>query len=415
MSGASIDPGEELLLRVDRVAHGGHCVARHEGRVVFVRHALPGELVRARITDGGEGARFLRADAVQVVEASSDRVVPPCPASGPGRCGGCDLQHVSPAAQRRWKAEVVAEQLERLAGLSDVPVEVEPTPSDPSPLGWRTRARFAVDELGRAGFRRHRSHDVVPLDDCPILDPRLDARALLARTYPPEGEVLVAVAAQPPAGEEVGSSVRILDRDGRTVEERGPAEVTSVAGGLALSGDAHGFWQVHREAGTVLVDAVLQALAPRTGDRVWDLYAGSGLFSLPLAEAVGPIGSLLAVEAHPGACAQAKANLADHPSAHVVHARVDRWLRTIGAGPDLVVLDPPRKGATRAVVEPLAQARPRRIAYVACDPAGLARDLAIFRTHGYRMTRLRAFDLFPMTHHVECLAVLEPDDSSAGA
>jgi tRNA/tmRNA/rRNA uracil-C5-methylase (TrmA/RlmC/RlmD family) len=154
------------------------------------------------------------------------------------------------------------------------------------------------------------------------------------------------------------------------------------------------------------------ALDPTPGERVWDLFAGAGLFSVPAAAAVGTTGRVVAVESHPAACTQARANLADAPHADVVHARVDRWLRTTTVPPNLVILDPPRKGATASVVDPLARLRPRAIAYVACDPAGLARDVALFARAGYRLEQLRAFDLFPMTHHVECVATLVPGPAS---
>src|ERR687898_1167124 len=162
--------GREFEAPVGPVARGGHCVPRHEGRVVFVRHALPGERVVVRVTEDRQPG-YCRADAVEVLEAAADRVPRPCPYSGPGRCGGCDWQHVAPEGQRRLKAAVVREQLTRLAGLSDDDavvrdLAVEELPG--GPLRWRTRARFAVDRAGAPGLRRHRSHDLVLLDDCPI-------------------------------------------------------------------------------------------------------------------------------------------------------------------------------------------------------------------------------------------------------
>ena len=181
--------GREFEVTVGPVAHGGHCVARHEGRVVFVRHGLPGERVVARVTEDRHPG-FCRADAVEVLDASSARVERPCPYSGPGRCGGCDWQHVDPTEQRRLKAAVVREQLARLAGLEDVDVVVEELPG--GPLRWRSRARFAVDRTGAPGLRRHRSHDVVLLDDCPItVEPA--AAAALQRRWPGAGAVDVSV------------------------------------------------------------------------------------------------------------------------------------------------------------------------------------------------------------------------------
>ncbi|GAB3992915.1 class I SAM-dependent RNA methyltransferase [Nocardioides marmoraquaticus] len=359
--------GDRLELAVGPVAHGGHCVARWgpTNLVVFVRHALPGEQVVAVVTE--DDGRFLRADAVEVLEASPDRVEPPCPLAGPGLCGGCDLQHVAPARQRALKADVVREQLQRLAGL-DALVEVEEVP--PS-LRWRSRMRYVapppLDGRPQRGLHVHRSEEVVAVDDCPIQAP---------------GAVVTT---------------------GRS--SVGPVEttVTTAAGSRSFRVAADGFWQPHVEAPRVLVETVLALAAPRAGERVLDLYAGVGLFSAFLAEAVGPTGRVTAVEGDRTAAELSRENLAGLPVS-VRPGRVDRVLHR-GVGPaDVVVLDPPRVGAKRQVVRQVAALRPRAVVYVACDPAALARDAAYLAEQGYRLDVLRAFDLFPMTHHVECVA-----------
>lgn len=361
--------GERFVVDVGPVAHGGSCVARvgeAGGRVVFTRHALPGERVVVQITEGTEGDRFWRGDAVEILQPSADRVAAPCPASGPAGCGGCDFQHVALPAQRELKAAVVHEQLLRLARL-DVPVEVEPVPGDEDGLRWRTRVRYATTTDGRRGMRAHRSHDVVPVDDCLIA--RHDAR-------------------EP-------SRVDLVEH------------VSTPYGEHDFTVAADGFWQVHPGAPRALVEAVMDALDPQAGERALDLYAGVGLFASYLADRVGPTGSVVAVEGDRSAAAHARANLAAAPQARVLAAPVLTALEELDEPLDLVVLDPPREGARRPVVEQVAQRRPRAVAYVACDPAALARDVAIFAEHGYRLERLRAFDLFPMTHHVECVARLE--------
>src|SRR3954470_5364795 len=355
--------GARFEVEVGPIAHGGHCVARvptgepGRDRVVFVRHALPGERVVVEVTEGTDGDRFWRGDAVTVLTPSADRVVAPCPYAGPGACGGCDLQHVSPAAQRSWKATVVREQLQRLAGL-DLPVVVEEVPPV---LRWRTRMQYVALPGGRRGLHVHRSEDVVLVDDC-LIDAATPEHAL----------------------ETVGTSYGTHE--------------------FAVAPD--GFWQSHVEAPRMLVETVLAMLRPVAGERVLDLYAGVGLFAAFLADAVGPTGRVVAVEGSRGACEDARSNL---PSGvRVEHGSVDRVLSSSYDEPfDLVVLDPPREGARRAVVEQIVDRAPRAVAYVACDPAALARDLATFAGLGYALTDLRAFDLFPMTHHVECVALLE--------
>ncbi|WP_182526463.1 class I SAM-dependent RNA methyltransferase [Nocardioides dongkuii] len=362
--------GERFEAEVGPVAHGGHCVVRlpePESRVVFVRHAIPGERVVLEVTEGTDGDRFWRADAVEVLAASPDRVVPPCPFAGPGLCGGCDFQHVRLGRQRELKADVVREQLSRLAGL-DVAVTVEGVPGDVPEvelgLRWRTRQQYVHLADGGIGMRRHRSRDVIRIDDCRIAHP--DARE------PAPGTVV----------EEV---------DGRRFE---------VA--------ADGFWQVHPGAPQTLVGAVLDALRPQPGETCLDLYAGVGLFSRFLADAVGESGRVVAVEGDRQASALSALNVS---TADVRAGDVGEVLATAYDDPfDLVVLDPPREGARRPVVEQVVARRPRAVAYVACDPAALARDVGIFAEHGYLLRSLRALDLFPMTHHVECVALLEKTD-----
>ncbi len=374
------------------VAHGGHCVARlpePESRVVFVRHALPGERVVIEITEGNDGDRFWRGDAVSVLEASPDRVEAPCPYAGPALCGGCDFQHVAVSAQRDLKTTVVREQLVRLGRVdpaselvTGLHVEAVPVPGRADDgLRWRTRQRYAVTPDGRPAMRAHRSHDLVLVDDCLIAveeaRPRRDVEPGRQGEWSP---------GQP----EAMTSSR---------------EVTAGSATHSFSVAADGFWQVHPEAPRVLVETVLDLLRPEPGERALDLYAGVGIFARFIGEATGA--RVVAVEADRAACQHARANLAELTGARVECGPTDRALRSGLDEPfDLVVLDPPREGAKRVVVEQVVDRRPRAVAYVACDPAALGRDVAIFAEHGYALTAIRAFDLFPMTHHVECVALL---------
>lgn len=408
-----------LDLEVGPVAHGGVCVARRDGRVVFVRHALPGERVRARLTE--LRSRYWRADALEILEPSPDRVPAPCPFAGPGRCGGCDWQHASIDAQRALKANVLAEQLRRLAGMQ-WPVEVEPVPGAPANgLGWRTRVTFAVSE-GRAGLRRHRSHEIEPIDDCLIADERIRDLDVPGRTWPGAASVEAIASSTGERSVVVRSAaedgrVRIPQLpDGTAVvvdgdRVKGRTYVTEQAAGREWRVSGGGFWQVHPGAAKVLVDAVLAALDPQPGERALDLYAGVGLFAGALADRVGRSGEVTAVESDRRAVADARRNLHGVPWVRLLQGRVDRALPSDPV--DIVVLDPPRTGAGAAVVRGIAALRPRAVAYVACEPAALARDLATFAELGYALRALRAFDLFPMTHHIESLALLRNDHVGA--
>ncbi|MFC6153184.1 class I SAM-dependent RNA methyltransferase [Nocardioides yefusunii] len=363
--------GERHEVVVGPVAHGGHCVARVEvpgagedgaaaQRVVFVRHTLPGERVIVEITEGTAGDRFWRGDAVEVLEASAQRVEAPCRFSGPGLCGGCDFQHVKVSHQRALKAGVVKEQLVRLGGLeAENPLvaglRVEQVSGDKNGLHWRSRTRFAGTIGGGRAMRKHRSRELVEIDECLI-----------------EGET-----------------------------------VSHTVHGVAFEVAPGGFWQVHPGAPEALVDTVLEFLDPQPGEAVLDLYAGVGLFGRFLAEKVGTEARVVAIEGDETAAKLAKKNMTGLAKIRTAAGLVDHVLRDQFDEPfDLVVLDPPREGAKRKVVERVVDRAPRAVAYVACDPAALARDIALFAEHGYRLEKLRAFDLFPMTHHVECVALL---------
>lgn len=396
--------GTRFEAQIGKVAHGGHCVTRHDGRVVFVRHALPGETVRVQITDGKAGDRFLLGDAVEVFKASEHRILPPCRFSGPGKCGGCDWQHCDLTYQRELKAAVVAEQFLRLAGL-EVDVAVEALPGDAGGVRWRTRTEFAIDASGAAGLRRHHSHEVIPVDDCLISSERIIETGVLGRRWPGTTSVDVVDA----SAESRAVTVPLPQRSSviRYVKERVDAGDWSAEFRLS----ARGFWQVHPGAAAAFVAHVLRELAPQPGERATDLYAGVGLFALALADAVGPTGAILAIESDGRAFGDAKANLRLHPEIELRRGKVDRVLKPLvrqGIHTDLVVLDPPRTGAGKSVIKDIAALMPRAIAYVACDPAALARDVAYARDAGYGIRSLRAFDAYPMTHHVECIAVLEP-------
>ncbi|MCT4352451.1 class I SAM-dependent RNA methyltransferase [Streptomyces sp. Je 1-79] len=427
--------GEEYEVEVGPVAHGGHCIARtEEGRVLFVRHALPGERVVAKVTEGDETSRYLRADAVTILDASKDRVEAPCPFAGPGRCGGCDWQHAKPGAQRRLKGEVVAEQLQRLAGLT--PEEagwdgtVMPAEGDKLPAGevpqWRTRVQYAVDTEGHAGLRKHRSHEVEVIDRCMIAAEGVSELGIEKRTW--EGMASVEAIAASGSGDrqviltprpgarlplvELDKPVSVLrvdEKDGGVHRVHGRPFVRERADDRTYRVGNGGFWQVHPKAAQTLVLAVMQGLMPRKGDTALDLYCGVGLFAGAIADRVGDQGAVLGIESGKRAVEDARHNLEAYDRVRIEQGKVETVLpRTRITEVDLIVLDPPRAGAGKQTVKHLAGLGARRIAYVACDPAALARDIAYFKEGGYRVRTLRAFDLFPMTHHVECVAILEP-------
>ena len=382
----------EIVVRADAAAHGGTCVGRVDGRVVFCRLCLPGETVRAQVDDDGPDARFWRAEAVAVESgASPDRVVAACAWFGPGLCGGCAWLHADRAAQLRIKEHVLEETLLRIGGITWTP-EVRDLGLA---TGWRTRLTLHSDAGGRAGFHAARSHEVVSIGDCLQADPALGLTELLTRRWPPDAQIHVSVST-------AGRAVVVTSAAGRTAE--GPTEHVHVVAGRRFACAADGFWQSHRLGAQVLVDSVRALVGEASGTTLLDLYAGVGLFGLSMSEHWQQV---VLVEGDRRAAGYARANAAGDPSTRVVARDVRRWAHHPEPA-DVVVLDPPRAGAGRAVVTAIAATRARTVVYVSCEPSTLARDLAWFRDAGYEPDRIEGFDLFPGTAHLETVVRLRP-------
>lgn len=444
--------GTLLDLDVERIAHGGVAVARHEGRVVFVSDAIPGERVRARVSDASKEA-FWRAETVEVLDASADRrehvwaeaSVDRDPAL---RAGGAEFGHIRLERQRQLKAEVLADALRRMAGVEPelevgaVDPALAPDVSAEDGTGWRTRVRLHVDEEGRVGPYAARSRTVIPVTSLPLaaaelvelapLDARLPGVHAIDLVAPSIGEPAVVMVDEPAerrsrtardawSGARRGSGGRGR-RGAPGPERRTPRDETVIeelVDGRRFRVDRAGFWQVHRGAAATLSRAVQRAV---DGDRFdpraanLDLYGGVGLLAAALGERFGETTRITTVEAEARATLHAGENLADWIGAQAVTARVDRYLGELvaisGAAERArlrdatVVLDPPRAGAGRAVVDRLVELAPRQLVYVACDPVALARDVGLLRERGYELASLEAFDLFPNTHHVEAVARL---------
>lgn len=392
---------ELVELTTTGIAHGGEAVGRHDGQVVFVRGALPGERVRVSITDAPGHGRFKRGVVTDVLDASPERVTAPCEYAG--RCGGCDWQFVSLPGQRELKARVIREQLQRLGGepadrWSDL--VVQQVAGDDSGLHWRTRMRYAVDAAGRAGLHPYHSRDVLPVHQCLLAAPGINDLDVLQSEWADTSEVLAIAPAGPP--------VALAD------PRPGEAKVTESAAGRTWSMDATVFWQVHPGAADTLARAVVESARPKPGEHVIDLYAGVGLFAAAVLGDLGAGGRVDAVESNALAVKSARRTFHDDVNVHLHEGSVERWLRqTPLRRCDIVIADPPRSGAGKDVLERIFRLRPRAFVYVACDPAALARDVRLAREAGWHLTGLQAFDIFPMTHHVESVALFEPTGTVA--
>ena len=389
--------GEVIEVTIEKVAHGGHFIARHEGCVIFVRHAIPGE--KCRIEINSVGSSFNRADVVEVIEASKDRVVAPCEYSHRQGCGGCDFQHVSIARQLSLKADVITEQFARIAKM-DISVEVESVGSE---LGWRSRINATTDRNGKLGFIGSRSHTVIPVKNCLVAAKEIGFSDLTTRTWKEDMRVEIAASN---TGER---SISLMPTRGETKSRlsEGPAVLHEKVLEKTLEVSNNSFWQGHVTAPDLLSEVVKDFAGAKNSDHVLDLYGGVGLFAAALIETVGPEGRIDLIEGSKSATSDASRNFAENSNVKVITGDVATHLPRINSA-DVVVLDPPRDGAGKIVVSEISRLKPRRIVYVACDPAALARDTGYFLERGYSLVKLRAFDLFPMTHHIECVAMFEP-------
>jgi tRNA/tmRNA/rRNA uracil-C5-methylase (TrmA/RlmC/RlmD family) len=402
--------GRSIEVDVTNIAHGGVGVARHEGRVVFVGDAIPGERVVARVSDDAKKS-FWRAETVRVVEPSEHRRPHIWAAAGierdpADRAGGAEFGHIRLAHQRELKRLVLTDSLRRMASLeSDVTVAALEGDDDLGGTGWRTRVRLHVDEDGRLGPFAARSHRVIPVTDLPLAATALAAVAPLSERFP--GAEHVDVIAPSIGG------VRLV------VDQQKATPISEIVGDREFRLADQGFWQVHRSAALTLTAAVQDAVDASAFDPQaanLDLYGGVGLFAAAIGDRFGPTTRITSVESDAIATDFASHNLSDWVGARAETGRVEAWVRALAASAGsaersrltrgTVVLDPPRSGAGREVVAALTGLRPAQVVYVACDPVALARDIAYFAAAGYALTRLRAYDLFPNTHHVEAVATL---------
>ena len=393
----------ELTLTAGPPANGGSCVARHEGRVVFVRYALPGETVKVRVV--GDHGSYWHADVVEVIEPSPDRVDSLCPIAGVDGAGCCDLAFAEPEAARRIKGAVVANQLARLGGYQwrDEDSAVAEPVGDGEATGWRTRVRLDTTAEGRAGFHRYHSSELVTELDCAQL-PAGMLDGLNDWRWPPGAQLHVVV--DDDGERHVVQSGPRTGRKTTTLVAEGRYEAVQRVGDRIWRVPVTAFWQSHREAAGVYSDLVAGWAQLEPGMTAWDLYGGAGVFAAVLAQAVGERGKVVTVDTSRGASRSARAALADLGWVSVVTDSVRRALSAQAMRADVAILDPPRSGAGREVIDMLAAAGVPRVIHIGCEAASFARDVGLYLGYGYAVEDLRVFDSFPLTHHVECVAVL---------
>lgn len=405
---------ETLQLELTAMAHGGSALGRHEGRVIFVPYTIPGETVRVELVE--TRTRWGRGRLLEVLEPSPHRVEPPCPYFGQDKCGGCQFQHIEYEAQAEYKREVVIDQLARLGGLPDANVHEIVGAADP--WAYRNHVQFHTTPQGQLGFLTADTHDVIPIEECLIIDPLLEELwAGLDMEWPQLHRLSLrcgSVTGDRMAIFELNEyedfdievdfavSCVILLADGEVAVLMGNAHLEEQVAGRDYRISADSFFQVNTAGAEALVALVRESLAPTSSDSLLDLYCGVGLFGLSLADRVGRV---VGVEADPSAAADFRVNSRQMEHVTLIEGKAQAVLPRIEEPPDLLVLDPPRSGAGRAVIEQIARLKARRIAYVSCDPATLARDAQHLAESGFELREVQPVDLFPQTYHVESVAL----------
>lgn len=388
-----MNPGEILTLNIEKVAHGGFCVARHEGVVVFVRHCLPGEIVEAKLTSLAPGKRSWFAQTIKVIKPSTNRVESKCDFFKTDGCGGCDWQHTTSKYQRELKLEVLIEQLARFGQVNNAAEICSIHAVEPSEQNWRTRVRLVASPEGNWGFRKTRSHEIQEINKCLIADQSINEVLATLPKGNVDDQVLI-----------VKSKDETIVYPVETRSSRAPNSVQEVDGhDFAVAGD--GFWQVHPEAAAVLSNQIKKSINGLKIDSFADLYAGVGVLAHSVLQEF-PLAKAFVVEADRNAAQNTKENLKKFKNVQVINERVDRWTKSIKNKMDVVILDPPRSGAGQNVMQQICAHTLQKIIYIACDPAALARDVLVANKYGWKLEVVVAFDLFPMTHHLESVAVL---------
>ncbi|MBP1326181.1 tRNA/tmRNA/rRNA uracil-C5-methylase (TrmA/RlmC/RlmD family) [Leucobacter exalbidus] len=420
--------GDVVELQITGIAHGGVSVARHEGRVVFVADAIPGETVRALVTDAKKKS-FARATTIEVLEASEHRrdhiwAEASIERAPEDRVGGAEFGHIALAHQRSLKGDVLVDAMQRFGGIEADAlatkfsgVEAAPGDDELNGLGYRSRVRLHVDETtGQVGPYAVRSRRVVDVENLPLANTQVGQVA-------PLGEIMNGVDTVDVVAPSADDPRMLLRMEGEKTRAGEKDIVRELVGDREFIVRAGGFWQVHREAPEMLFNAVRDAISTlivdgsfTSGAANLDLYGGSGLLAAAMGEAAGRTLKVTTVEFDEGATDDAAENLAEYVGALAVTARVDRYLsELLAAAPSVrerlkrgtIVLDPPRSGAGGGVIAQLVKLAPANLVYVACDPVALARDTKSLIEAGYELTSLRAFDIFPHTHHFESIAVFQ--------
>jgi tRNA/tmRNA/rRNA uracil-C5-methylase (TrmA/RlmC/RlmD family) len=408
-TGNKIKIGDVRKLTIENIGQNGVCISHIDGQVVFIRHGIPSEIVEIKITNINK--TFLRGDVINVIKPSLDRVIPPCKYYKPGNlgCGGCDFQHINPIRQRLLKSELIREQFLRLCNIDIGKDFIIEEVSDV--INWRTRVSLTTDNNGNVGFLSNRSNNVIPIKDCIVVNQSLLLPSLTNKKWKSNHKIDI-------SGNEFGYKtistypIPIISRNNRNIKKietliEGNDILYEYVLNKKIQVSHSSFWQGHKKSPEILSLIVKKLCNANKGNHILDLYGGVGLFTSSLVDDVGYDGKIDLIEISPSSINNAIYNFKNYSNVNIIKGLVEDVLIKIKSA-DIVVLDPPRSGASKDVVNKIIKLNPMKIIYVSCDSASLARDSKYLIELGYNLKSLHAFDLFPMTYHVECVALFIP-------
>jgi len=416
-------------LTVTGITHRGEGVGRVEGQAVFIPYAIPGETVEVEIRERKKN--YLRAQLVDVVSASPDRVKPPCPHYY--QCGGCTYQHMNYSRQLQLKQQVVQDNLIRIGKLE---AEVEPVAGMDNPWRYRNKVEWHIskrDHYYLMGYYAQDSHELLPIETCLLISPEMEALSrhvrehlndlslpdqcrVTVRQSSANGELMLvfegtgtgeadvqALADYPGLG-----SIYCVDRE-QIIHKCGRASLSEQLAGIDYEISPLAFFQVNHQQAELLVDVVQQFAQVGPADTVLEGYCGIGSLTLPLARKAGRI---IGVESYKAAVQDARENARRNriDNCEFIAGACEKVIPELEERFDVVVLDPPRAGLKKEVIEAVLKSAPQRIIYVSCNPGTLARDLKIFCRDGYAVKKVQPIDMFPQTFHVECVVLMSRVD-----
>ena len=384
----NLNIGDIVKLEIGKIVHGGHFIARHNNKVIFVRHAISDEVANVKITFVNSKLAF--GDAIEILKSSKHRVLPPCKYSKPGKCGGCDFQHISRKIHEDLKKNVLKDLFNRIAKIEINPhfISIDPI----NGLNWRSRLDLAVSKNKKVGLYAHKSNKIIEIDECLIALKKINDSGVFSKEWNTESKISLSVSSE--------NQININTWNKNISDYK---KLTEIVEDNDYTISPNSFWQSHKNAPRLLLQQVIKYSDVKLGDRICDLYGGVGLFTSAMSKISGKEGELHLIERDNSCINDAKLMFQNKKNIIIHHGNVEQKLGKIKKI-DIIILDPPRNGASKQVINQIIEKQPRSIVYISCNPASLARDTKILVNSNYTLNKVIGLDLFPMTHHIECIA-----------